>query len=82
MITKGEPKQNAPSSSFPFDAVVLGFVKVLLVGYVKCSDVHYLVTQGAVLSRSNVIWFEHNDMAALEVCLQTVNEGTRRATCP
>jgi len=43
---------------------------------------HYLITQGAVLSRSNVIWFEHNNMAALEVCLQTVAEADAKSNRP
>ena len=43
---------------------------------------HYLITQGAILSRSNVIWFEHNNMNALEVCLQTVNEEDAKSNRP
>eukprot|EP01084_Bolivina_argentea_P150896 263455_1 len=43
---------------------------------------HYLITQGAILSRSNVIWFEHNNMSALEMCLQTVNEEDNKTNRP
>jgi len=43
---------------------------------------HYLITQGAILSRSNVIWFDHNNMNALEVCLQTVNEEDTKSNRP
>eukprot|EP01083_Nonionella_stella_P008738 25256_1 len=43
---------------------------------------HFLITQGAILSRSNVIWFEHNNMKALEACLQTVSEEDTKSNQP
>lgn len=43
---------------------------------------HYLVTQGAILSRANVIWYPHNDMKRLESYLQTVQAEDERLNRP
>ena len=43
---------------------------------------HYLITQGAMLSRANVIWYPHNDMKQLESYLQTVQEQDERLNRP
>ena len=41
-----------------------------------------MITQGAILSRSNVIWYPHNDMEALEMYLQNFEEASLRYRQP
>lgn len=43
---------------------------------------HYLISQGALLSRSNVIWYPHNNMQSLEMYLQNVQEDDDRHNRP
>jgi len=52
-------------------SVITAFVKRgdLLVIDEGC---HYLIAQGALLSRCNVIWYQHNNMSQLEATLQTL----------
>jgi len=52
-------------------SVITAFVKRgdLLVIDEGC---HYLISQGALLSRCNVIWYQHNNISQLEATLQTL----------
>eukprot|EP00484_Ammonia_sp_Unknown_P018226 CAMPEP_0197031848 /NCGR_PEP_ID=MMETSP1384-20130603/10704_1 /TAXON_ID=29189 /ORGANISM="Ammonia sp." /LENGTH=522 /DNA_ID=CAMNT_0042461425 /DNA_START=28 /DNA_END=1596 /DNA_ORIENTATION=- len=85
--------EHALSAYFDNEAIIyadyIGCPASVITAFAKRGDLllidegcHYLITQGAILSRSNVIWFEHNNMDALEICLQTVNEQDVKSNRP
>jgi len=52
----------------------------VITAFVKRGDVlviddgcHYLISQGALLSRTNVIWYQHNNIEQLEATLQSLD---------